>query len=193
MIPWRVARTDASVSLLLASIQGGLHVFQIYDHYSCSGASLLLLSIFQSVAIGWVYGTSLSVTPLFLFPSFPSPLSCVLPFHFLSFFTCFATALLDTFSFAFLSLPPFLFLFSFPLSLYSFLFFPLSSPLIAFIFPFLILHTFLSFSPLLLDSPTKHFSSFNHKLISYVQKVPSSDSTSEFNEIQSGLIILTTG
>lgn len=35
---------------------GGLHVFQIYDHYSCSGASLLLLSIFQSVAIGWVYG-----------------------------------------------------------------------------------------------------------------------------------------
>ncbi|XP_052354949.1 sodium- and chloride-dependent GABA transporter 2-like isoform X5 [Oncorhynchus keta] len=35
---------------------GGLYVFQIYDHYSCSGASLLLLSIFQSVAVGWVYG-----------------------------------------------------------------------------------------------------------------------------------------
>ncbi|XP_067439597.1 sodium- and chloride-dependent GABA transporter 2-like isoform X1 [Thunnus thynnus] len=35
---------------------GGLYVFQIYDHFSCSGASLLLLSIFQSVAIGWVYG-----------------------------------------------------------------------------------------------------------------------------------------
>ncbi|XP_026157491.1 sodium- and chloride-dependent GABA transporter 2-like [Mastacembelus armatus] len=34
----------------------GLYVFQIYDHFSCSGASLLLLSIFQSVAIGWVYG-----------------------------------------------------------------------------------------------------------------------------------------
>ncbi|KAL1022368.1 hypothetical protein UPYG_G00025760 [Umbra pygmaea] len=35
---------------------GGLYVFQVYDHYSCSGASLLLLSIFQSVAVGWVYG-----------------------------------------------------------------------------------------------------------------------------------------
>lgn len=35
---------------------GGLYVFQIYDHFSCSGASLLLLSIFQSLAIGWVYG-----------------------------------------------------------------------------------------------------------------------------------------
>lgn len=35
---------------------GGLYVFQIYDHYSCSGASLLLLSIFQSLAIGWIYG-----------------------------------------------------------------------------------------------------------------------------------------
>ncbi|XP_037618321.1 LOW QUALITY PROTEIN: sodium- and chloride-dependent GABA transporter 2-like [Sebastes umbrosus] len=35
---------------------GGLYVFQVYDHFSCSGASLLLLSIFQSVAIGWVYG-----------------------------------------------------------------------------------------------------------------------------------------
>nr|XP_043905845.1 sodium- and chloride-dependent GABA transporter 2-like isoform X1 [Solea senegalensis] len=35
---------------------GGLYVFQIYDKYSCSGASLLLLSIFQSLAIGWVYG-----------------------------------------------------------------------------------------------------------------------------------------
>ncbi|XP_005805062.2 sodium- and chloride-dependent GABA transporter 2-like isoform X1 [Xiphophorus maculatus] len=35
---------------------GGLYVFQIYDHFSCSGASLLLLSIFQSLAVGWIYG-----------------------------------------------------------------------------------------------------------------------------------------
>ncbi|KAJ8255696.1 hypothetical protein COCON_G00195600 [Conger conger] len=35
---------------------GGLYVFQVYDQFSCSGPSLLLLSIFQSVCVGWVYG-----------------------------------------------------------------------------------------------------------------------------------------
>ncbi|MEQ2171163.1 hypothetical protein GOODEAATRI_007899 [Goodea atripinnis] len=35
---------------------GLVMVTPIYDHFSCSGASLLLLSIFQSLAIGWVYG-----------------------------------------------------------------------------------------------------------------------------------------
>lgn len=40
------------------TIQGGLYVFQVYDQYSCSGTSLLLLSICQSVAIGWVYGSN---------------------------------------------------------------------------------------------------------------------------------------
>ncbi|KAL7852755.1 hypothetical protein SRHO_G00185400 [Serrasalmus rhombeus] len=44
------------IIMLGLDTQGGLYVFQIYDHFSCSGASLLLLSIFQSVAIGWVYG-----------------------------------------------------------------------------------------------------------------------------------------
>ncbi|XP_068165842.1 sodium- and chloride-dependent GABA transporter 2-like isoform X2 [Antennarius striatus] len=41
---------------LIMVTPGGLYVFQIYDQFSCSGASLLLLSIFQSVAIGWIYG-----------------------------------------------------------------------------------------------------------------------------------------
>ncbi|XP_066575597.1 sodium- and chloride-dependent GABA transporter 2 [Amia ocellicauda] len=41
---------------LIMVTQGGLYVFQIYDHYSCSGAVLLLLAICQCVAIGWVYG-----------------------------------------------------------------------------------------------------------------------------------------
>ncbi|XP_016096085.1 sodium- and chloride-dependent GABA transporter 2-like [Sinocyclocheilus grahami] len=40
---------------LLMVTPGGLYVFQIYDHFSCSGASLLLLSVCQSVAIGWIY------------------------------------------------------------------------------------------------------------------------------------------
>ncbi|KAI1890207.1 hypothetical protein AGOR_G00171300 [Albula goreensis] len=48
-----------AVSFLLGLIMitpGGLYVFQIYDHYSCSGPSLLLLSIFQTMAVGWLYG-----------------------------------------------------------------------------------------------------------------------------------------
>ncbi|XP_077075487.1 sodium- and chloride-dependent GABA transporter 2-like isoform X4 [Siphateles boraxobius] len=35
---------------------GLLMVTRIYDHFSCSGASLILLSVCQSVAIGWIYG-----------------------------------------------------------------------------------------------------------------------------------------
>uniref|UniRef100_A0A4W4GSV0 Uncharacterized protein n=1 Tax=Electrophorus electricus TaxID=8005 RepID=A0A4W4GSV0_ELEEL len=52
---WRGCRREL---LLLPGQPGhGLYVFQVCDHYVCSGAILLLLSIFQSVAIGWVYGT----------------------------------------------------------------------------------------------------------------------------------------
>ncbi|XP_067110346.1 solute carrier family 6 member 11a isoform X1 [Osmerus mordax] len=36
--------------------QGGPYILQLFDHYVCSGATLLFLSICQSVAIGWVYG-----------------------------------------------------------------------------------------------------------------------------------------
>uniref|UniRef100_A0A8C5F4D9 Transporter n=1 Tax=Gadus morhua TaxID=8049 RepID=A0A8C5F4D9_GADMO len=35
---------------------GGVYIFEIYDHHSCSGASMLLLAIFQSIVVGWVYG-----------------------------------------------------------------------------------------------------------------------------------------
>ncbi|XP_026205345.1 sodium- and chloride-dependent GABA transporter 2-like [Anabas testudineus] len=41
--------------LLLVS-QGGPYILQIFDHYVCSGPTLLLMAIFQSVIIGWVYG-----------------------------------------------------------------------------------------------------------------------------------------
>ncbi|KAL6457934.1 hypothetical protein MHYP_G00331640 [Metynnis hypsauchen] len=36
--------------------EGGLYIIQLFDHYVCSGATLLFLAICQSVAMGWVYG-----------------------------------------------------------------------------------------------------------------------------------------
>ncbi|CAN9498263.1 unnamed protein product [Ophioblennius macclurei] len=73
---------------------GGLYVFQIYDHFSCSGASLLLLSIFQSLAIGWVYGADrfsanikdmTGYSPLFVFKicwKYLTPIVCTATFIF---------------------------------------------------------------------------------------------------------------
>ncbi|CAL8340469.1 unnamed protein product [Lota lota] len=36
--------------------EGGLYIFQLFDYYACSGMTLLLFAILQSVCIGWVYG-----------------------------------------------------------------------------------------------------------------------------------------
>uniref|UniRef100_A0A8C5NG42 Transporter n=1 Tax=Gouania willdenowi TaxID=441366 RepID=A0A8C5NG42_GOUWI len=41
---------------LLLVTEGGLYFLQLFDHYVCSGNNLLLLSVCQSVAIGWIYG-----------------------------------------------------------------------------------------------------------------------------------------
>ncbi|KAJ0023902.1 hypothetical protein NQD34_003801 [Periophthalmus magnuspinnatus] len=43
------------VGLLLIT-EGGLYIFQLFDYYACSGMTLLLLAVFQSVCVGWVYG-----------------------------------------------------------------------------------------------------------------------------------------
>ncbi|XP_028261202.1 sodium- and chloride-dependent GABA transporter 2-like [Parambassis ranga] len=34
----------------------GAYILQIFDHYVCSGPTLLLMAVFQSVIIGWIYG-----------------------------------------------------------------------------------------------------------------------------------------
>lgn len=39
-----------------SDFQGGLYVFQLFDYYACTGMTLLLFAILQSVCIGWVYG-----------------------------------------------------------------------------------------------------------------------------------------
>ncbi|CAG5980460.1 unnamed protein product [Menidia menidia] len=44
---------------LVMVTEGGLYVFQLFDYYACSGMTLLLFAILQSVCIGWVYGADL--------------------------------------------------------------------------------------------------------------------------------------
>ncbi|KAM7422700.1 hypothetical protein PAMA_010649 [Pampus argenteus] len=41
---------------LLMVTQGGLYIFQLFDYYACSGMTLLLFAVLQSVCIGWIYG-----------------------------------------------------------------------------------------------------------------------------------------
>ncbi|TNN84354.1 Sodium- and chloride-dependent betaine transporter [Liparis tanakae] len=41
---------------LLLVTEGGLYFLQLFDHYVCSGNNLFLLSVCQSIAIGWIYG-----------------------------------------------------------------------------------------------------------------------------------------
>ncbi|XP_076603501.1 solute carrier family 6 member 22, tandem duplicate 2 [Chaetodon auriga] len=41
---------------LLMVTEGGLYIFQLFDYYACSGMTLLLFAILQSVCIGWIYG-----------------------------------------------------------------------------------------------------------------------------------------
>uniref|UniRef100_A0A4W4F102 Transporter n=1 Tax=Electrophorus electricus TaxID=8005 RepID=A0A4W4F102_ELEEL len=42
---------------LLMVTEGGLYIFQLFDYYACSGMTLLLFAILQSVCVGWVYGS----------------------------------------------------------------------------------------------------------------------------------------
>ncbi|XP_035488759.1 sodium- and chloride-dependent GABA transporter 2-like isoform X1 [Scophthalmus maximus] len=41
---------------LLMVSEAGVYILQIFDHYVCSGPAILLMAIFQSVIIGWIYG-----------------------------------------------------------------------------------------------------------------------------------------
>uniref|UniRef100_A0A672PD30 Sodium- and chloride-dependent GABA transporter 2-like n=1 Tax=Sinocyclocheilus grahami TaxID=75366 RepID=A0A672PD30_SINGR len=44
------------IILLGLDSEGGLYIFQLFDYYSCSGMTLLLFAIAQSICIGWFYG-----------------------------------------------------------------------------------------------------------------------------------------
>nr|XP_019964129.1 PREDICTED: sodium- and chloride-dependent GABA transporter 2-like [Paralichthys olivaceus] len=41
---------------LLMVTEGGLYIFQLFDHYAASGMTLLFFAVLESVCIGWVYG-----------------------------------------------------------------------------------------------------------------------------------------
>ncbi|XP_060046300.1 sodium- and chloride-dependent betaine transporter isoform X2 [Erinaceus europaeus] len=50
-----IAATCYLLGLLLVT-EGGMYLFQLFDHYACSGLCLLLLAACEVGCIGWVYG-----------------------------------------------------------------------------------------------------------------------------------------
>ncbi|KAM6946141.1 sodium- and chloride-dependent GABA transporter 2-like [Aplochiton taeniatus] len=36
--------------------EGGMYVFQLMDYYACNGTCLLFMSVFESLALGWLFG-----------------------------------------------------------------------------------------------------------------------------------------
>ncbi|KAL7878241.1 hypothetical protein AOLI_G00092150 [Acnodon oligacanthus] len=43
-------------SQMVMVTEGGMYVFQLFDFYACNGTCILFLAVFQSLAIGWIYG-----------------------------------------------------------------------------------------------------------------------------------------
>lgn len=33
-----------------------MYVFQMFDYYACNGACILFLCVFETVALGWIFG-----------------------------------------------------------------------------------------------------------------------------------------
>ncbi|XP_035479254.1 sodium- and chloride-dependent GABA transporter 2-like [Scophthalmus maximus] len=41
---------------LVMITEGGMYVFQMFDYYACNGACILFLCVFETLALGWVFG-----------------------------------------------------------------------------------------------------------------------------------------
>ncbi|KAG5284400.1 hypothetical protein AALO_G00026300 [Alosa alosa] len=48
--------TGAFLIGLIFVTEGGLYILQLMDHHVCSGITLLILSLCQSISIAWIYG-----------------------------------------------------------------------------------------------------------------------------------------
>ncbi|XP_059188089.1 sodium- and chloride-dependent GABA transporter 2-like [Centropristis striata] len=44
------------VCQLVMITEGGMYVFQMFDYYACNGACILFLCVFETLALGWVFG-----------------------------------------------------------------------------------------------------------------------------------------
>lgn len=51
-----LAYTQISIFICHSVLQGGMYVFQLLDYYSCNGACIFFLTVFQSLAVGWAFG-----------------------------------------------------------------------------------------------------------------------------------------
>ncbi|XP_074535576.1 sodium- and chloride-dependent GABA transporter 2-like [Halichoeres trimaculatus] len=43
-------------SQLVMVTEGGMYVFQLMDYYACNGACILFLCVFETLALGWLFG-----------------------------------------------------------------------------------------------------------------------------------------
>ncbi|XP_034404112.1 sodium- and chloride-dependent GABA transporter 2-like isoform X1 [Cyclopterus lumpus] len=41
---------------LIMVTEAGMYVFQMFDYFACNGASILFLCVFETVALGWIFG-----------------------------------------------------------------------------------------------------------------------------------------
>ncbi|KAM9812598.1 sodium- and chloride-dependent GABA transporter 2-like [Syngnathus typhle] len=43
-------------SQLVMVTEGGMYIFQIFDYYACNGSCVFFLCVFESLAVGWIFG-----------------------------------------------------------------------------------------------------------------------------------------
>ncbi|XP_061538185.1 sodium- and chloride-dependent GABA transporter 2-like [Phycodurus eques] len=43
-------------SQLVMITEGGMYIFQMFDYYACNGTCILFLCVFESLAVGWIFG-----------------------------------------------------------------------------------------------------------------------------------------